>query len=120
MATINPTFTGFPSTLMERRCNLVTWETLTSTNAVGAAIQMGGFADRTVHITGTFGSATVVIQGSNNGTDWVTLADPQGNALSKTAAAIESILELTRYLRVSTSGGDGTQDIDVLLFMRAS
>jgi hypothetical protein len=84
----------------------------------GTAIEMPQLSDRSVQFSGTFGTATVILQGSNNGTDWVTLADGQGNAISKTAAAIEQIAEFTRYIRPNTSGGGGGVVIAVTVFGR--
>jgi hypothetical protein len=98
--------------------HVITWTPLTSANAAGTAVQMPGSADRTVQITGTFDSATVVMQGSLDGTNWFTLGDPQGNTISKTSAALEAISELVRYIRPSTSGGGGTQSLTVMLLMR--
>jgi len=96
-------------------CYVVTWA---MGNAdTGSTVLMGSAMDRSVQIAGTFGSATIVVEGSNDGTNWVTLTDPQGNAISKTSAAIEQIEELTRYLRVSSSGGTGTA-VTVTLFLR--
>lgn len=95
---------------------IATWPAMGNADT-GTSVAMSGSSDRTVHITGTFGSATVVFQGSNDGTNWVTLADPQGNTLSKTSASIEAVLELTRYVRPVTSGGTGTA-VDVILLMK--
>lgn len=82
----------------------------------GTSVAMAGASDRSVQIEGTFASATVVLQGSNDGTNWQTLTDPQGNAISKTAAALEQVSELTRYIRPVTSGGAGaTLNVTVLL-----
>lgn len=79
-----------------------------------------GGNDRSVQITGTFGDNTVVLQGSNDGTNWVTLSDPQGNAISKTAAAIEAVLEYTRMVRPTcTATGTGT-DLVVTMIVRGS
>jgi len=75
------------------------------------------FSDKTVSITGTFGAVTVVIQGSNDKTNWFTLSDAQGNALSFTVAGMEVILENPRYIRPSTSGGTAT-DVDVIIVGR--
>lgn len=52
-----------------------------------------------MHVFGTFGSATVTIEGSLNGVDWATLTDPQGNALTFTSARIEAISEATVHLK---------------------
>ena len=75
------------------------------------------FSDKTVQLIGTFGSATVVIQGSLDGTTWATLTDPQGDALSFTAAGLNLVAENVRYIRPSASGGS-SQDIDVYLLVR--
>lgn len=79
----------------------------------GSQFNSAQLQDKTVHCTGTFSSAVVTIQGSNDGTNWVTLADPQGNALTFSAAGMEVILENPLHLRPTTSGGSGA-DIDVV------
>lgn len=96
----------------------VFWETLTSADTVGSAVQLWGAADRSVHVVGTFGSATVVLQGSNDNSNWVTLTDPLGAAISFTTTGLKQVSEITRYIRPSTSGGDGTQDVDVYVLAR--
>jgi len=98
--------------------HVVTWTPLTSANATGDAVEMPGSHIRSVQIDGTFDSATVVMQGSNDGTTWFTLTDPQGNAISKTAGALEQIQELTRYIRPSMSGGTGSQSISVRVLLK--
>lgn len=115
MATINGVVTTIEG---DGSALLCLWETLTNANTTGTPLAMMPWADRCVQVVGTFDSATVVIQGSNDGTNWATLADPQGNALSFTATGLEAILELPRYIRPSTSGGGGSQDIDVYLVAR--
>lgn len=95
---------------------VATWEALGNAD-VGSAIEMVEASDKSVQIIGTFGGATVALQGSNDGATWATLSDPQGNAISKTSAALEQVLEHTRYIRPSTSGGTGT-DVDVIVFMK--
>ena len=76
------------------------------------------FADKTVQASGTWASATVVIQGSNDNVTWFTLNDPGGTALSFTADAIKVILENPLYIRPKSSGGSGT-DVNVTLAGRA-
>lgn len=79
-----------------------------------------GSTDRSVQIVGTFGTSTVAFEGSNDGgANWVSLADPQGNAVEKTAASIEQILEYTRAVRPAVSGGT-TADIDVYLIVKGA
>ena len=94
----------------------VLWETIGNADT-GTGVSMAMMSDRSIQVTGTWGSATVVVQGSNDNVTWLTLSDSQGNALSKTADFVEQILEFTRYIRVSSSGGTGT-DLDATLFGR--
>ncbi len=79
------------------------------------------FADKTVQIVATaYGGATIVIQGSNDGTNWFTLTNPNNDNLSFTTGdQLEAILENPLYIRPSTSGGTGT-DITVTLAGRAT
>jgi len=94
------------------------WETLTSANANGTKLRLTGFAsDIIVQAVGTFGSATVTMQGSLDGTTWVTLKDPGGANVSFTAAGGAAIRDKWKWVRPSTAGGDGTQDIDVYLLV---
>lgn len=94
---------------------LATWPAMGNADT-GTAVAMSGAADRSVQIEGTFAGATVVLQGSNDGSNWQSLTDPQGNAISKAAAALEQISELTRYIRPTTSGGGGSSiTVTVLL-----
>lgn len=106
------------TTWLDRFCHIMQWTPLTAANSVGDAVEMPGNSDRSIQVAGTWGSATLVVQGSNDGTNWATLTDPQGNALSKTADFIEMISELTRYIRVSTSGGNGTQSLTATLLLK--
>ena len=99
---------------------LVVWEALTSSNNNGSLVELVEWADRTVQVIGTFDSATLLLQGSNNGLIWATLSDAASSPLSFTSAGLSEILEVPRYVRPSTSGGGGSQDIDVLLVARRS
>ena len=95
-----------------------TWSPLANGDD-GAAVQYGAFTDRSIQFAGTFGTGgTVVLEGSNDGTNWQTLTDPQGNVISKTAASIEAITEATRYIRPRVTAGDGTTAITATLFVR--
>lgn len=92
------------------------WETMGDADT-GTSVTFNQFGDRSVQVIGTFGSATVTIQGSNDGATWETLTDYQGNAVTFTAAGLTPIAEVTRYIRAITSGGTGT-DVDVYVFAR--
>jgi len=80
---------------------------------------MPGSADRSVQVTGTFGAGgNLRIEGSNDGTNYSALTDPQGNALDFTATKIEGVLELTRYIRPRATAGDGTTSLTVTMILR--
>lgn len=78
------------------------------------------YADRSVQVVGTFNGGTVTIEGSNNGIDWQALTDPQGNNLSITAARIEQIQELTRFVRPRVTAGTGVSVNVFFVVRRAS
>ncbi len=101
---------------------VVRWEGLTqATLDEGDAFEGVGAADRSVQVFGTFGAGgTLRIEGSNDGTNWAALTDPQGNALDFTTAKIEAITELVRYLRPRVTGGDGTTSLTCVLLARRS
>lgn len=82
----------------------MTWTGITEADTGGVA-NIPRYPDMTVQVTGTFGGMTVGIEGSNDGTNYSTLNDAQGNALSLTAAGIEQILENTEFVRIATTGG---------------
>lgn len=112
MATIQPA-SDHPSDSIAR----FTWSPLVQ-GSDGGAITWLTYTDRSVQVFGTFGGASVVIEGSNNGTDWATLTDPQGNDLTVSAAKIEQVLEVCLYLRPRISGGDGTTSLSVVVVAR--
>jgi len=84
---------------------------------VGRECDIAEYADLTVtfNITpgGSFGlGGTIVLEGSNDLVNWFTLTDAQGNAISKTAAAIEVVEEAPRYIRPNVTAGDGTTNLE--------
>ncbi len=102
------------------------WETLTTTNDTGLPLNPNGgsvsFSDKTVHVKGTFGvGGNVIIEGSNDGSTYITLTDPLGVDLNTiTAETVVAILENPLYIRPRVTAGDGTTDIDVILVGRAT
>lgn len=104
MSTITPSYPSPTGFVDLTNCRLLLWS-MTSADT-GSPLMLCDYADKTVAVQGgTWGSATLVIEGSNDGTNFTTLTDPQGNSLSKTADFIETIQENPVYIRVSTSGG---------------
>jgi hypothetical protein len=98
---------------------LVTWNHLNNTQWWGAPVPYSQWADRTVQFSGTFNSATVVLEGSNDGTNYKTLTDAAGTALSLTAAGLKQVTESPLFVRpnVNTNVGVAT-DITCSLLMR--
>lgn len=97
---------------------VITWTGLGNGQS-GDAIEENLWADRSVQVTGTFGAGgTLKIEGSNDGSNWAVLTDPQGNDLTFTATKIETVIEITRYIRPNVTGGDGTTSLTVSLFGR--
>ena len=98
---------------------LVTWSALDSDDS-GAPVTLIDYPDRTVVISGTFGAGgSCTLQGSNDASTYHTLTDPQGNAITKTAAGMEAVTEAPVWIRPKVTAGDGTTAIDVsLLCMR--
>jgi hypothetical protein len=118
MATITPTISN--SGKFGDNTIIYSWASMTNaTSDVGAALELPGWADRSVQITGTFGaSGTCVIEGSNDGTNYVTLNNLQGSALSLGSATIKGIAEITRYVRPRITNGDGTTSLTVTIMAR--
>ena len=115
MATISRSVSNVPSAL--NQAWVCTWTPLANGDD-GTPFENPGSSDRSVQITGTFGvGGTISLQGSNDGTNWAILTDPQGNALTFTAAKIEAVSELTRYIRPLVSAGDGTTSLTVSLLV---
>lgn len=84
----------------------------------GEMISVAAYTDKSVQVTGTFGAGgTLTVQGSNDGVNWATLTDPQGNDLVFSSAKIELVSEATLYLRPAASG-DGTTDLTVHVLLK--
>jgi hypothetical protein len=82
------------------------------------------YGDRCIQVAGTFGTATLAVQGTNflppeNGTSIPTnglvLTDPQGGNLTGiNSARIETIMEVPAAVRPVLTGGDGTTNLTVI------
>lgn len=70
-----------------------------------------------MQVLGTFGGATVQLQGSNNGTDWVTVADVQGDTSGFSAAGGKEFSPSFVYLRPNATGGT-SQTVNVIIATR--
>ncbi len=84
----------------------------------GQPTQLGDFADRSVQVEGTFSGASCHIEGSNDGENYHILTDGEGNPLSLTEAGLYWIKEAVAYLRPRVADGDGSTNLNVIVFAR--
>lgn len=116
MAIVAPVYTKLGKS-DDDKLVLVTWD-LTTADTTGEAVAWAEWADRSIAFTGTWGGATAALEGSNDGSTWIALADPQGTAISKTANAIEAVLELTRFVRAKLTTAGAGATVSATLLMR--
>jgi len=89
----------------------------------GPAWEFPEWADISVQISGTISGSTVTIEGSNDGTNWATLNNAQGVALSFTSLTptpLKQIVERPRYIRPNITGGTGSGIAVTLCARRAN
>src|ERR1044072_5959423 len=94
-------------TVPQKGVLVATWSAMGNADS-GTPLDAPRLPDKTITVQGTFGGATVVIEGSNDGgTTWHTLNDSrgEGTAFSLPAADTRTLLENTLLLRPTTSGG---------------
>ena len=114
MAVIQPTI------VVEKDDMLVTWTPL-ALNDTGAPLDAPAYPDRTFQVIGTFGvGGSVTLEGSNAGVTYFPITDPQGNNITKTAAAGETAMETPKFTRPNVTAGDGTTSLTVSLYCRRS
>jgi hypothetical protein len=113
MATINPVVTGAPYN-DDGSVKIIRWEELGEADD-GAPVSIPQWADKTVTIGGTANGATAAIEGSNDGTNWFALTNPQGTAI---ASGIARISENPLYIRPNLTGGGASTDMDVIICAR--
>jgi hypothetical protein len=112
MATVSPAFSVASGVVRTVWTGIVTGDTI---NAFTLPAQAGMFGS--VQISGTFSGATVTFQGSNDGTNWFTLNDFNGTAISATAAALREVRTSAVYVRPAITGGSGNS-VDVICAFR--
>ncbi len=113
MATVNPT-------LSHRGGDTdVATFALTSTNRDGAPIPVERKKEIYASVTGTWGGATVVMQGSNDGSNWFTLDDRAGVAVSLTADGASAVADLPLLIRPYLSVAGAGADLTAIVVTRA-
>ena len=69
---------------LDTKYQTTTWENFTEADPVGNPVGISKFSDKTVQIIGDLDAATIALEGSMDGTNWVTLT-------SDGTAAIEDV-----------------------------
>jgi hypothetical protein len=83
----------------------VIWATVTESDTPLSYKGMHEYADRSVQFVGTEGGSTMTFAGSNDGTNFETLNDPFGTAISLSAAGLRQVLEYTEEVKPIFTGG---------------
>lgn len=96
---------------------VITWTGVTEADTFAPLNLDRVYTKATIQIGGTFGGATVVVNGSNDNTTYAGLSNQAGTAISVTAAAIKSVYEAPNYIQPSASGGTA-QSLTVKLFLK--
>lgn len=115
MATIAATSADI-SQVFDRSAVVWTWAALTSADTC-APLDLQEYDAVAIEFSGTFDSATIILQGSVLST-YATLKDTGGTNISQTAAAWQSIALSPRLLKPSASGGGGSQSLTITLLVR--
>lgn len=116
MATVSPGFS--PIQIQGRTVQRVIWtgivtgDTIDAFGVAGAAAVAG-----CVQFSGTFGGATIKLQGSNDGTNYFDMKDMYGVTISATAAAMFEFSTSAVYLRPAIASGSANA-VDVTLSLR--
>lgn len=93
--------------------NLDTADTSPNVITLGGQQPLAG----SIQAIGTFGSGTVALQGSNDGTNWVNLKDLQGTVIGITSAGAAEFSTAMVYIRPLITGGTA-DDVDVFITLR--
>lgn len=87
-----------------------------------APVMLPEWADKSIQVEGTFGGATLKLNGSNDSTtgsdgNFEQLNDAFGTAIGLTAKGIKQVTESTVWVQPGTSGGTGSS-LTVTMFFR--
>ena len=122
MAVIQPTITDISG---DGSAFLYSWHLVATNTAAPAPYVEWG--DRSAQCEGTFDSAVISLQGSNNSTTGVdgnfqTLKDPGANDITWSgSAALKQVLQASRWIKPAiTTAGSGGVDVVVSLVLRRS
>lgn len=114
MATIDPTF----AVSQQYGHTTITWTGVSTADTMTAVhLKDHGLNEASVQMTGTWGSATVTLAGSEDNSTFLTLKDRTNNAVSATANARFELSSNTAYIKPVSSGGTA-DNVDVVVTLR--
>jgi Flp pilus assembly protein TadG len=94
---------------------LYTWTPLLNGDT-GQGVPSATYADRTMSVTGTFGTGgSVQMEGSNDGATWSLVTDLSGATIVKVAAGVSVIAENPLFMRPHVTAGDGSTSLTVTM-----
>ena len=98
------------TTIMGVKSRTITTAAITGAGTdVTEALDIGNCAAGAIQaLAGTFGTTTLTVQVSNDGTTWATAKDTAGSDLTFTAVGIKYIQMGPKYMRVQAPSGNGT------------
>jgi hypothetical protein len=100
-----------------RNAYVVSWTGLANGDS-GEPLELPGQPDRSAQVIGTFGvGGSVVIEGSNNETDFSTLTTPLGTSIALSSPGIAQVQELTKVIRPRVVAGDGSTSVSVYMLI---
>lgn len=109
---------NFQQSWLQKRVSQTLWTGLLNSDT-GLPQTGASLPDKSVQVSGTFGAGgSVSIRGSNDGSTYFTLTDPQGNALTFTANGMEQISENPKFMRPEVTAGDGTTSLTVTIISK--
>ena len=117
MATVSPTEVQHP--LGKRTVRILKWASLNAEDTAEPAL-VAAYSDKTLYFlkSGAFGG-NMGAEGSpdpDGAAPYVTLTDPQGNAISgKTTSSVEAVLEQAYLLRPTIGAGVAAVDVWLIL-----
>lgn len=99
---------GYTATQTAPNTWKIAWAAAGDSDTFTALPMQSGFNARSIQVEGTFGGATITIKGSNDGTNYETIRDLQGNNLTFAAAGLKGIQEVVGFIQPSTASGSGS------------
>jgi hypothetical protein len=94
------------------------WDTVTEADTCQPVYVNHNVSDILMEVSGTFGAATVAIDGGvTSACNVLGLVDPGGTAVGITAAGGSAVRDLWPFMQPSTSGGT-SQDVDIEVRMK--